>query len=71
MTGTNAYLDESRDWNITKPDNDRIQFRGAAEKEAVRALDKIRLGRIHTSEIAREELTEMLRRMLTDKELKG
>lgn len=49
-------------------DNDKIQFRGAAEKEALAAVDELRLGGINASEIARQGVREMLQRTLSDEE---
>lgn len=49
-------------------DNDKIQFRGAAEKEALAAVDELRLGGINASEIARQGVQEMLQRTLSDEE---
>lgn len=48
--------------------NDKIQFRGAAEKQASRVVDEKRLGGINVSELAREGLTEKLRETLSDEE---
>lgn len=48
--------------------NDKIQFRGAAEKQAGHTLDQMRLGGINLSELAREGLKEKLRESLSDEE---
>lgn len=48
--------------------NDKIQFRGAAEKRAGQTLDQLRLGGINLSELAREGLKEKLRESLSDEE---
>lgn len=48
--------------------NDKIQFRGAAEKEASNIVDDMRLGGINVSELAREGLQEKLREALSDEE---
>lgn len=48
--------------------NDKIQFRGAAEKRAGHTLDQMRLGGINLSELAREGLKEKLRESLSDEE---
>lgn len=46
--------------------NETIQFRAGSEKSAAELLDSIHVGGINTSELAREGLKEMLRRVLTD-----
>ena len=48
--------------------NDKIQFRGEAEKEATQVIDQMRLGGINISELARQGLTEKLRETLSDEE---
>lgn len=48
--------------------NDKIQFRGEAEKEATQVVDQIRLGGINISELARQGLREKLREALSDEE---
>lgn len=48
--------------------NDKIQFRGEAEKEASHLLDQMRLGGINISELAREGLQEKLQETLSDEE---
>ena len=48
--------------------NDKIQFRGHAEKEATQVVDQLRLGGINISELARQGLTEKLRETLSDEE---
>jgi len=48
--------------------NDKIQFRGQAEKEATQVVDQLRLGGINISELARQGLTEKLRETLSDEE---
>lgn len=49
-------------------ENDKIQFRGAAEKQASQLVDQMRLGGINVSELAREGLKEKLRESLSDDE---
>jgi len=49
-------------------ENDKIQFRGAAEKQASRIVDQMRLGGINISELARQGLQEKLRETLSDEE---
>ena len=48
--------------------NDKIQFRGEAEKQATQVVDELRLGGINVSELAREGLKEKLREALSDEE---
>ena len=48
--------------------NDKIQFRGQAEKEATQVVDELRLGGINVSELARQGLAEKLRETLSDEE---
>lgn len=48
--------------------NDKIQFRGKAEKEATQIVDQMRLGGINTSELARQGLQEKLQETLSDEE---
>jgi len=48
--------------------NDKIQFRGEAEKEATQVVDQLRLGGINISELARQGLREKLREALSDEE---
>lgn len=48
--------------------NDKIQFRGEAEKEASQVVDQMRLGGINISELARQGLQQMLRETLSDEE---
>jgi hypothetical protein len=48
--------------------NDKIQFRGEAEKEATQVVDQMRLGGINISELARQGLREKLREALSDEE---
>jgi len=48
--------------------NDKIQFRGEAEKEASQAVDELRLGGVNISELARRGLQEKLRETLSDDE---
>lgn len=48
--------------------NDKIQFRGEAEKEATQIVDQMRLGGINISELARQGLREKLRECLSDEE---
>ncbi|MFC7080269.1 hypothetical protein [Halorussus caseinilyticus] len=49
-------------------ENDKIQFRGGAEKRASQLLDQMRLGGINVSELARRGLQEKLRETLSDEE---
>lgn len=46
--------------------DDTIKFRAGPLKEAATKLDAVHLGGINISELAREGLTEMLRRTMTD-----
>ena len=48
--------------------NDKIQFRGEAEKEASHVVDDLRLGGINISELARQGLQEKLREVLSEEE---
>lgn len=48
--------------------DDSIKFRAGALKEAATQLDTVHLGGINISELAREGLTEMLRRAMTDED---
>lgn len=48
--------------------DDTIQFRAGAEKEAATLLDEVHVGGINLSELAREGLIDMLRRVLTDED---
>lgn len=48
--------------------NDKIQFRGAPEKQATQTVDQLRLGGINLSELARQGLREKLRESLSDEE---
>jgi len=48
--------------------NDKIQFRGAAEKEATQVVDEMRLGGINVSELARQGLQDKLTETLSDEE---
>ena len=48
--------------------NDKIQFRGEAEKEATQIVDQMRLGGINISELARQGLREKLQEALSDEE---
>ena len=48
--------------------NDKIQVRGRAEKEATQIVDQLRLGGINISELARQGLAEKLRETLSDEE---
>lgn len=43
----------------------KIQFRAGTEKDAAELLDDIHMGGVNTSELAREGLIEMLRRVVT------
>jgi hypothetical protein len=46
--------------------DDAIKFRAGPLKEAATELDSVHLGGINISELAREGLTQMLRRTMTD-----
>ena len=46
--------------------DDTIKFRAGPLKEAATELDSVHLGGINISELAREGLTQMLRRAMTD-----
>jgi hypothetical protein len=46
--------------------DDTIKFRAGPLKEAATELDSVHLGGINISELAREGLTQMLRRTMTD-----
>jgi hypothetical protein len=46
--------------------DDTIKFRAGPLKEAAAELDSVHLGGINISELAREGLTQMLRRTMTD-----
>ena len=48
--------------------DDSIKVRAGALKEAAIQLDTVHLGGINISELAREGLTEMLRRAMTDED---
>lgn len=48
--------------------NDKIQFRGHAEKQASQLVDAMRLGGVNISELARQGLREKLREALSDEE---
>jgi hypothetical protein len=48
--------------------DDTIKFRAGPLKEAAGELDAVHLGGINISELAREGLTEMLRRTMTDED---
>lgn len=48
--------------------DDRIQFRAGKEKSAAALLDSIHIGGVNTSELAREGLKEMLRRIVTEED---
>lgn len=48
--------------------NKKIQFRAGTEKDAAEFLDNIHMGGINTSELAREGLVEMLRRIVSDED---
>lgn len=48
--------------------DDSIKFRAGALKEAATTLDDVHLGGLNISELAREGLTEMLRRSMTDED---
>lgn len=48
--------------------NDKIQFRGKAEKEATQIVDQIRPEGINISVLARQGLREKLREALSDEE---
>ena len=46
--------------------DDTIKFRAGPLKEAANELDSVHLGGINISELAREGLTQMLQRAMTD-----
>jgi len=46
--------------------DDTIKFRAGPLKEAANEVDAVHLGGINISELAREGLTQMLRRAMTD-----
>jgi hypothetical protein len=46
--------------------DDTIKFRAGPLKEAAAELDSVHLGGLNISELAREGLTQMLRRSMTD-----
>jgi hypothetical protein len=48
--------------------DDSIKFRAGTLKEAAAQLDTVHLGGINISELAREGLTAMLRRTITDED---
>ncbi len=48
--------------------DETIKFRAGPLKEAATELDTVHLGGINLSELAREGLTEMLRRTMTDED---
>lgn len=48
--------------------NDKIQFRGEAEKKASKHVDRMRLGGVNISELARQGLREKLRETLSDED---
>lgn len=48
--------------------DESIKFRAGSLKEAAAQLDAVHLGGINVSELAREGLTEMLRRTMTDED---
>jgi hypothetical protein len=49
-----------------EPLDDTIKFRAGPIKEAATELDSVHLGGINISELAREGLTQMLQRTMTD-----
>jgi tRNA U55 pseudouridine synthase TruB len=49
--------------------DDTIKFRAGPLKQAAGELDAVHLGGINISELAREGLTEMLRRTITDEDM--
>jgi tRNA U55 pseudouridine synthase TruB len=49
--------------------DDNIKFRAGPLKQAAGELDAVHLGGINISELAREGLTEMLRRTITDEDM--
>ena len=61
-------VEERVDKDKMAMENDKIQFRGGAEKQASHVLDKMRLGGINISELARRGLQEKLRETLSDEE---
>lgn len=48
--------------------NDKIQFRGEAEKQAAQTVDEMRLGGVNISELARQGLREKMQEALSDEE---
>lgn len=48
--------------------DDAIKFRAGPVKEAAQQLDKVHLGGVNVSELAREGLMEMLQRTMTDED---
>jgi len=70
MDGLSQHLTLSDEYgDVTMAmENDKIQFRGAAEKQASQVVDQMRLGGINISELAREGLKEKLQETLSDEE---
>lgn len=70
MDGLSQYLNSYSDYGDVPMamENDKIQFRGAAEKQASQLVDQMRLGGINISELAREGLKGKLRETLSDEE---
>ena len=48
--------------------DEKIQFRASAEKSAAETLDSVHVGGVNVSELAREGLREMLRRVVTEED---
>ena len=48
--------------------NKKVEFRAGAEKDAADLLDSIHMGGVNTSQLAREGLIEMLRRITTEED---
>lgn len=68
MAGHNTYISGGTNHGQMAANNDKIQFRGEAEKEASQVVDELRLGGINVSELARQGLQEKLRETLSDEE---
>ena len=72
-TDTDGWSQHIFPWGTNSPstmatNNDKIQFRGEAEKEATQIVDGMRLGGINISELARQGLREKLQEALSDEE---
>lgn len=68
MARHNIYYCGDRCYGKMATNNDKIQFRGEAEKEASQIVDEMRLGGINISELARQGLQQMLRETLSEEE---